>query len=93
LAERSWRLDPGPEWDEHRLRIDPNLKRFEENFLATRFVLERDPFAFSRPLFDSDPNDRIFTTRDFMEGFELTVRFTVFESNRRASSTGRSFGP
>lgn len=82
MAERSWRLDQGPEWDQHRIQVDPNLERFEENFQALRFVLERDPFArLSSPLFE-DENERVIATRDFMEGFELVVVYEVFESNR-----------
>jgi hypothetical protein len=81
VATKSWRLDEGPEWEASRLKVDPSLKRFEENFRSARWVLERDPFAFSHPLHD-DPLKRLFTTRDFMEGFELIVCFEVFEGNR-----------
>jgi hypothetical protein len=83
VADQPWRLDEGPEWESHRIRVEPNLRRFEESFRAARWVLERDPYACSRPLFDDrTPDERIFTTRDFMEGFELVVFFEVFQSNR-----------
>jgi hypothetical protein len=82
VADEPWRLDEGPEWEAHRIDIEPILRRFEENFRSVRWVLERDPFAYSAPLLDVTPNERIFTTRDFMEGFELLVFFEVFEGNR-----------
>jgi hypothetical protein len=83
VPERDWRLDEGPEWDAHRIKVDPNLKRFEENFLAARYTLERDPLgSYTRPIYEWEPRKRVFTTRDFMEGFELTVIFEVFEANR-----------
>jgi hypothetical protein len=81
-VEESWRLDEGPDWDRHRQAVEPNLARFEQNFRSVRWVLERDPYAFTEPLHEQVPEQRVFTTRDFMQGFELVVFFEVFEINR-----------
>jgi hypothetical protein len=65
-----------------RQSVEPSLDRFEENFRSVRWVLERDPYAYSEPLWETIPEKRAFSTRDFMQGFELLVFFEVFENNR-----------
>lgn len=82
MTSTTWRLDEGPEFAKSRQKVEPVLKRFEENFKAVRWVLERDPFAFSDQFLPEDNTKRVFVTRDFMEGFELVVFFTVYRANR-----------
>lgn len=79
-AQRHRGLFEGPEWDEHRSHIEPNARRFDEQFAGIALSLSRDPFENSDRFWD-DEGWRVMWTMDYPGAPETWIYYHVEDEN------------